>query len=82
VSFPTLTADITDADIVRLVATLDKRRQRGGDRRTEDFKASSGAIKTAQETASLVGTSERKIEKARAISISTEDHGRKPLGIY
>ena len=62
--------NLTDSDIVRLVGELDKRRERGGDRKSEaaKSKAPHGAIdKSATETAEIIGTSTRKVEKARAV---------------
>ena len=67
--------NLTDADIVRLVAQLDKRRAHGGDRRSGDFKAQPCALKkSAEETAAIVGVSTRKVEQARAVldSAATE----------
>jgi ParB family chromosome partitioning protein len=62
--------NLTDADIERLVETIDKRKQRGGDRKSEEAKskASNDAIdKSAQETAKTIGISKDKVEKTRTI---------------
>lgn len=64
--------NMNDADIAVCVATLDSKRMRGGDRRSEDAKskASSDAIentrsKSAAETADLLGISTTKVERTR-----------------
>jgi protein gp37 len=79
--------NLTDAEILRCIEALDRRKGRGGDRKSEEFqeksKASSDAIdqqespkkrkknnsedKSAQKTAATVGTSTRKVEKARTV---------------
>lgn len=65
--------NLTDADIVRLVGELDKRRTRAaGQTRDENGrlqpKAPSEAIgKSAVATAEIIGTSRQKVEKARAV---------------
>lgn len=64
--------NLTEADILRCIEAVDKRRDRGGDRRSEEArsKASNEAIekvKSAEETARIVGTSRAKVERARAV---------------
>jgi protein gp37 len=79
--------NLTDAEILRCIEALDSRKERGGDRKSEEFqeksKASSEAIdqpespnkrkkknnedKSSQKTASTVGTSRAKVEKARTV---------------
>jgi hypothetical protein len=62
--------NLTDAELVRCIAELDKRRQRGGDRKSEESKAPCGAIdngKSAEETADALGISSRKVERARTV---------------
>lgn len=63
--------NLADADFVRLVAMVDTRKQRGGDRRSEDFKPPGGGMKSsAEKTAALVGISPRKVERIRTV----QDH--------
>ncbi len=56
---------------MRLVGELDKRRDRGGDHKSEKSKVSREAFdpagKSAETTADLIGTSRQKVEKARAV---------------
>jgi ParB-like chromosome segregation protein Spo0J len=63
--------NMTDADLIRCIEAVDKTKQRGGDRKSEKSKASSDAIdpqgKSSEETAKVVGTSARKVEKARTV---------------
>jgi len=63
--------NLTGADILRWVGELDRRKQRGGDHKSVEAKskASSDAFdpKSAQTVAETIGTSTRKVEKARAI---------------
>ena len=69
---------LTNEELVRLVVAVDKRKQRGGDRRSEQAKskASNDAIeKSSDTTAALAGTSPRKVEKIRAISDYAEKTG-------
>ncbi len=70
--------NMTDADILRCVEAVDERKPKGGDHTTEKgkakAKASSDAIgKSAKKTAGIVGTSERKVEKARTILDHADD---------
>ena len=82
--------NLTDAEILRCIEALDSRKSHGGDRRSEDFKASSEALideqrkpqsskknkaKSAQKTAATVGTSRAKVEKARVVT----DHAEEPV---
>jgi ParB family chromosome partitioning protein len=64
--------NMTDADILRCIDAVDKLKPRGGDRRSESAKSNGSSepieCKTsAQETADIVGTSETKVKKARAV---------------
>lgn len=65
--------NLTDADIFCLVQQLDKRRQRGGDRRSEKaaINAPDGAIdpavRSSQETADRIGVSPRTVERVRHV---------------
>jgi ParB family chromosome partitioning protein len=63
--------NLTDADIVRLVEVMDKKRQRGGDRRSEEArsKTSDEVIDSpsSKKTADRIGTSRQKVEKVRTI---------------
>ena len=68
----TLRRNLTDAEILRCIEALDKRRERGGDRKSVNYRVKSkppnGAIgKSAQETAQTVGVSTRKVERARTV---------------
>jgi hypothetical protein len=63
---------LTDAEIVRCIEVLDRRKQRGGDHKSAKFqeksKAPDGAIdKTSQETARAIGISPSKVERARTV---------------
>lgn len=67
--------NLTDADFVRLVETLDEYRARGGDRRSEEARSKTsndvfGPSSTA--TAKLIGTSPTKVEKARAVNAAAD----------
>ena len=65
--------NMTDADYLSLVIALDKRRARGGDRRSAEakFKASSqGNDSSAEATAKLIGASATRVENARAVIAS------------
>ena len=66
--------NMTDAELVTCIETLDKRKPRGGDRRSEEAKskASSDAIeksgsKSAADTAKLLGISTSKVERTRSV---------------
>lgn len=62
--------NLTDADIICMVEQLDKRRGRGGDRRSEQAKinAPDGAVeRSSQETADRIGVSSRTVERARQV---------------
>jgi len=68
--------NITDADILRCIEAVDKRRERGGDRRSEKAKSKSSSEpidSSAKETAKIVGTSESKVKKVRAILDHADD---------
>lgn len=65
---------MSDADILVCVARLDSKRLRGGDRRSEQAKSKpksdgneNSRSSSAKETASIIGTSPRKVEKSRAV---------------
>ncbi len=66
--------NMTDAEITTCIQALDKKKPRGGDRRSEEAKskASGDAIeksgsKSAAETAEKLGVSTTKVEKARCV---------------
>ncbi len=65
--------NMTDREIATCIETLDKKKPRGGDRRSEGAKskASSDAIeknsKSAKETADLLGISATKVERIRNV---------------
>lgn len=80
--------NMTEAEILRCIEALDRRKSHGGDRRSEDFIASSEALKdeegelkssgkrkakSAQKTAEIVGTSRAKVEKARSVLADPEE---------
>lgn len=73
--------NLTDSDVLRLVALLDQRRQKGGDRKSAEAKKSipTGVgidrVDTAEQTAKLIGTNRGKVEKARAINDFAEKEG-------
>lgn len=67
--------NLAQADLVRCIKAVDKRRERGGDRRSEKAKskASSDANeKSSHITAKIVGTSPTIVEKVRAITADPE----------
>ena len=66
--------NMADADILVCVALLDSKRPRGGDRRSEQAKSKPSSdgngnsrSASANETADKIGTSSRKVEKARTV---------------
>ena len=64
--------NLTDAEIIRCIEALDRRKTWGGDRRSQEFKEeikapNGGLKKTAQATAKVVGVSPPKVERARTI---------------
>ena len=62
--------NITDADLFKCIEAVDQLKKKGGDKKSEKSKASSGAIeqgKSSKATAKIVGTSPRKVEKVRRI---------------
>jgi protein gp37 len=67
--------NLTDAEIIRCIEALDRRKQRGGDHKSENYKKSkppnggidSGKSVSAKETAKVVGISLRKVERARTV---------------
>jgi len=70
--------NLTDAELLRCIEALDKRKERGGDhgnqytggkvaKPSNDGIAKSRRSQSAQKTASTVGTSTRKVEKARTV---------------
>jgi ParB-like chromosome segregation protein Spo0J len=62
--------NLTDADLFRCIEAVDKTKQRGGDRKSKESKASSEAVdkgKSSEETAKVVGTSRAKVERARKV---------------
>jgi ParB-like chromosome segregation protein Spo0J len=71
--------NLADADIASLVEAVDKRKKRGEriDLASSDAKLSPG--KSAQETAKIIGTSERKVEKVRTILDHAEPEIKKEV---
>ncbi len=68
--------NLTDAEILHLMEVFDKRRKRGGDRKSVEAKsitASAVFAPSSADTAKLIGTSPTKVEKARAISDSKNE---------
>jgi hypothetical protein len=70
--------NLTDAEIIRYIKALDRRKRRGGDHKCLMFqrksKASNKAIeKSAKETAKVVGVSRAKVERARTV-LEHADH--------
>ncbi len=66
--------NMTDAELMVCVALLDSKRPRGGDRRSEQAKSKPSSdgngnsrSASAKETADKIGTSSRKVEKARTV---------------
>jgi len=61
--------NMTDADILRCIEALDNRQSHGGDRKSGNFKPPSGALKqkSAKQTADILGTSQRKVERTRTV---------------
>jgi ParB family chromosome partitioning protein len=66
--------NLTEAEILKCIGAVDKRRDRGGDRRSEEVKSKPpiGGIEknkspSAQDTAHIVGVSTRKVERARGV---------------
>lgn len=67
--------NIADKLVRRCIAALDKRRQRGGDHKSQIYRKTkpsiegiySGKSASAKETASIVGVSRAKVERARTV---------------
>lgn len=66
--------NLTEAEILKCIEAVDARRDRGGDRRSEEAKSKPpiGGIEknkspSAQDTAHIVGVSTRKVERARGV---------------
>ncbi len=62
--------NLSDADLLRWIAEVDKRKSRGGDRKSQEAKsiAQPCAIdRSSEQTAAVVGTSARKVEQARTV---------------
>jgi ParB-like chromosome segregation protein Spo0J len=66
--------NLTSVQILRCIETVDKRRSRGGDRRSEGAKSKPpfGGIEkrrspSARETTRIIGVSTRKVERAQAV---------------
>jgi len=61
---------MSEGDLYRCIKAVDKRKIRGGDHRSEDFKtkdSSESFVNSAEQTAKKVGTSSTKVRKARAV---------------
>jgi ParB-like chromosome segregation protein Spo0J len=78
--------NMTDTDILQCVAALDEKRKRGGDRKSEDAKSKTptGAIdskpaRSSKETAQLLGTSARKVERARTVLNHADEKTKKAV---
>ena len=72
--------NMSEAELLRCIEAVDKRQERGGDRKSEEAKskAPSGGIEkskspSAQETARIVGASARKVERARSVLSDPEE---------
>jgi hypothetical protein len=66
--------NMTDVEIMACVKALDKKKPRGGDRRSEAVRSKgqccpieNGSSSSAQETGDLLGISERKVRQARTV---------------
>jgi ParB family chromosome partitioning protein len=64
--------NMTNEDIFGCIQTMDSRKPRGGDRKSQGAKSKSSSepienISSAQQTADIVGTSETKVKKVRSI---------------
>ena len=62
--------NLTDAELLRCIQEVDKRKQRGGDRKTEESITQRCGIEpepSAAATAAVVGVSQRKVEQARTV---------------
>ncbi len=71
---------MTDAETISCIIAVDKRKTRGGDRKSEEAKSipPSGGIdptSSAEATANLVGISPRKVERARTVIDHAEKTG-------
>lgn len=68
--------NLTDADILSLVEKLDQRKQRGGDRRSDQAKAKTPngtVVRSSEETALKIGVSSRMVERARKVIASHKE---------
>jgi hypothetical protein len=58
--------------LLSLVQAVDKRKQRGGDRKSEEAKSNATSVaidkRSSDQTANLAGTDRGKVEKIRAIA--------------
>jgi ParB-like chromosome segregation protein Spo0J len=62
--------NLSEAELLRCIEAVDKRRERGGDRRSEDAKskgANAPIERSAEITANIVGTSPDKVKRARSV---------------
>ncbi len=76
--------NITDADLHRCIEAVDSRRQRGGDRKSEEAKKSKGSgglfdLSSAKQTAKATGTSESKVKKSRTVTDHADEKTKKEL---
>jgi ParB family chromosome partitioning protein len=73
--------NMSEAELLRCIEAVDKRQERGGDRKSEEAKSktSSEVIdkpkSSAEETARIVGTSRAKVERARTVLADPEAKG-------
>jgi ParB family chromosome partitioning protein len=62
--------NLSEAELLRCIEAVDKRRKRGGDRRSEDAKskgANAPIERSAEITANIVGTSPDRVKRARSV---------------
>jgi len=72
--------NLDDSDILRLVAELDRRREHGGDRRSDDFNSSSGLLNgSRQQTADVLGISPTKVQRTRTVLDHADDETREQI---
>ncbi len=76
--------NITDADLHRCIEAVDSRRQRGGDRKSEEAKKSKGSgglfdLSSAKQTAKATGTSETKVKKSRTVTDHADEETKREV---
>jgi len=76
---------MTDAELRHWVKVVDKRKQRGGDHKSEGFQKSKGSVEpidskpSAETTAEIVGTSASKVKKIRYIEDHADDETKEAV---